>query len=66
VRYSAATFPEDLIFQQTADRENFQARYILRRPWAGSPAARRAAADYFTDLRKRRATEAAILAYLTG
>src|SRR5271156_5177393 len=39
VRYSADTFPEDLIFQETQDQENFQARYVLRRPWNGSPEA---------------------------
>ena len=35
VRYSAATFREDLTFQETQDRENFQRRYVLRHPWAG-------------------------------
>ena len=35
VRYDAAHFPEDLIFQETSDRANFQARYILRHPWTG-------------------------------
>jgi hypothetical protein len=32
VRYSAATFPEDLTFQETQDQENFQGRYVLRHP----------------------------------
>ena len=36
VRYDAAHFPEDLIFQETSDRSNFQARYILRHPWTGT------------------------------
>ena len=31
VRYSAETFPEDLIFQETQDQENFQARYVMHR-----------------------------------
>ena len=35
LRYDAAHFPEDLVFQETADRENFQGRYILRHPWTG-------------------------------
>ena len=35
VRYDAAHFPEDLVFQETADRENFQGRYVLRHPWTG-------------------------------
>lgn len=36
VRYSRDTFPEDLVFQETGDRANFQTRYILRHPWRGS------------------------------
>ncbi len=35
VRYSADTFPEDLVFQQTQDQENFQARYVMRHAWNG-------------------------------
>ena len=35
VRYDAAHFPEDLVFQETADRANFQGRYVLRHPWKG-------------------------------
>ena len=36
VRYDAAHFPEDLVFQETADRTNFQGRYVLRHEWKGS------------------------------
>ncbi len=36
IRYTKATFPEDLAFQETKDRGNFQARYVLRHPWTGS------------------------------
>ena len=32
VRYDADHFPEDLTFQETADRTNFQGRYVLRHP----------------------------------
>jgi hypothetical protein len=35
VRYDRGHFPEDLVFQSTGDRANFQARYILRHPWTG-------------------------------
>ena len=35
VRYDAAHFPEDLVFQETADRTNFQGRYVLRHEWKG-------------------------------
>ena len=51
VRYDAAHFPEDLVFQETADRTNFQGRYVLRHAWKGErlvrgrrPLSRRAAA----------------------
>jgi hypothetical protein len=66
VRYSADTFPEDLIFQETQDQENFQARYVMHRPWDGSPTACEAARNYFDELNKRRAHEAETLADLTG
>lgn len=66
VRYSAATFPEDLVFQQTQDQENFQARYVIRHPWNGSAKACPAAQDYFAELKRRRETDAATLASLTG
>lgn len=66
VRYSAATFPEDLAFQQTQDQENFQARYVIRHPWTGSPDACAAAPNYFAELRRRHETDAAALADLTG
>ena len=35
VRYDNAHFPEDLVFQETADRTNFQGRYVLRHAWQG-------------------------------
>jgi len=66
VRYTAATFPEDLFFQETGDSNNFQVRYVLHRPWDGSPQACAAAATYFQELDQRRATEARNLADLTG
>ncbi len=66
VRYSADTFPEDLLFQETQDQENFQARYVMHRPWDGSPNACEAAKNYFDELNKRKAHEAETLADLTG
>ncbi len=66
VRYSADTFPEDLVFQETQDQENFQARYVMREEWAGSPDACSAAKSYFDELRHRHALEAQSLADLTG
>jgi hypothetical protein len=65
VRYDAAHFPEDLTFQQTADRTNFQGRYILRHPWKGEDRCPELAA-YRRELRQRYDTQAETLASLTG
>jgi hypothetical protein len=65
VRYDRAHFPEDLVFQETADRENFQARYVMRHPWKGV-AECDAAKAYRAGLRTRRAKEAENLVTLTG
>ncbi|MEE9144696.1 MAG: DUF2330 domain-containing protein [Candidatus Binatia bacterium] len=65
VRYDAEHFPEDLIFQETADRSNFQGRYVLRHPWAGK-AECGAAKQYRTNLWRRQEKEAQNLASLTG
>jgi hypothetical protein len=65
VRYDAAHFPEDLMFQETSDRNNFQARYILRHPWTGTDACP-AATAYRQELRERYEKEAQTLANLTG
>jgi hypothetical protein len=65
VRYDGAHFPEDLVFQETGDRTNFQGRYILRHPWTGKD--RCEAADaYRRELPKRYEREASNLASLTG
>src|SRR5207302_2046535 len=58
-------FPEDLVFHETADRGNFQGRYVLRRPWKGE-ATCEAAERYRESLRARGTQEAAALAWLTG
>jgi hypothetical protein len=65
VRYDAAHFPEDLVFQETADRNNFQGRYVLRQAWTGDDSCS-AAADYRRTVRERREQEAVRLASLTG
>ncbi|ULA60316.1 MAG: conserved membrane protein of unknown function [Nitrospira sp.] len=65
VRYDAAHFPEDLMFQETSDRGNFQARYILRHPWTGTDDCA-AATAYRQQLRERHEREAQTLASLTG
>jgi Na+-translocating ferredoxin:NAD+ oxidoreductase RnfD subunit len=65
VRYDQAHFPEDLVFQETGDRTNFQGRYVLRQPWTG-PSRCDAAETYQRELRQRREREAQTLASLTG
>lgn len=65
VRYDAAHFPEDLVFQETGNRENFQGRYVLRHPWTGSADCDEARA-YRRELEDRQRREAVELASLTG
>lgn len=64
VRYDAAHFPEDLVFQETADRTNFQGRYVLRHAFAGELTC--AAAQYKESVHQRHEREASTLAELTG
>jgi hypothetical protein len=65
VRYDAAHFPEDLVFQETADRQNFQGRYVLRHPWTGTSTCE-ATEGYRRALSERQEQEAQTLARLTG
>jgi hypothetical protein len=65
LRYDSDHFPEDLSFQETADRDNFQGRYALRHAWKGG-ATCEAAAAYRRELRQRWDREARNLASLTG
>ncbi len=66
VRYDAETFPEDLEFQVTGDRSNYQGRYVLRHPWRGDYGECEAAGDYAVSLVERWDDEANELAKLTG
>jgi hypothetical protein len=66
VRYSNDSFPEDLMFQETGDTENFQGRYVLRHAWQGTPDQCPAAQEYFKQLAIRHQQEAKNLAELTG
>jgi hypothetical protein len=65
VRYDAEHFPEDLFFQETADTENFQGRYVLRHPWEGKMECAQAE-TYKKTLEARHTQEAETLASLTG
>ncbi len=65
VRYDRAHFPEDVVFQETADAGNWQAKYVMRHAWQGAadcPEAKR----YLAALPERRRQEAEALAGLTG
>ncbi len=66
LRYTNETFPEDLVFQETKDKQNFQGRYVLRHPWTGSRDSCEAAGRYFDNLVNRQEKEAQQLANLTG
>jgi hypothetical protein len=65
VRYDAAHFPEDLALMETHDRENFQARYVLRHPWRGAASCTHGI-EYRNALQQRFKDEAKNLASLTG
>ena len=51
VRYDSEHFPEDLVFQETGDRQNYQGRYVIRRPWKGEASCDISA--YQDEVRKR-------------
>jgi len=64
-RYDADSFPEDLVFQETANEENWQARYVLRTPFTGDcncPAG----AEYRKALLARHDAQLASVVSLTG
>jgi hypothetical protein len=65
VRYDKETFPEDLMFKVTQNRDNFQGRYIMQRPFNG-PITCDAGNDYVRQVRERQEQEARALANLTG
>jgi len=64
VRYDSEHFPEDLVFQETGDRQNYQGRYVIRHPWKGE--ARCDISSYQAEVRERQEREAQQLANLTG
>jgi len=65
VRYDSAHFPEDLMLQETADRENFQGRYVLRHPFTGAMRCE-AGNEYRRQSLRDFAHQAETLATLTG
>ena len=65
VRYDAESFPEDLKFKTTGDRQNFQGRYILRHAFDGEMKCD-AADEYKRSVNERKEKEVQTLANLTG
>lgn len=65
VKYDREHFPQDLFFQTTPNKENFQGRYIMTHPVQGSIDCD-AAANYYKKVLDRRENELDELAYLTG
>ncbi len=66
IRYTPESFPEDLMFQETRDRQNFQTRYVLRHPAKVAPEACPEARAYLDGVARRQEQEARQLASLTG
>jgi hypothetical protein len=64
LRYDDEHFADDLHFRETADRNNFQGRYVLRHPWRGEPVCE-AARDYLRNLPERFEQQAQNLSRLT-
>jgi hypothetical protein len=64
VRYDKKNFPEDLVFQATGDRQNYQGRYVIRHPYRGETKCD--ASAYEAAVVKRQDIEAQTLANLTG
>jgi len=65
VRYTRNKFPEDLMFKETPNREQFQGRYVLRHAFAGE-AKCEAGNQYRKSLVQRQEKEVQTLAKLTG
>lgn len=65
LRYSATRFPEDLQLHETGDRENWQARYVIRHPYRG-PDECPELVPYRRTVWARREKEAKNYAELTG
>ncbi len=65
VRYNRKSFPQDLKFQTTPNKTNFQARYVLRHPYNGDISCAQGQ-DYVRKVIDRREAELENLAFYTG
>ena len=66
LRYTPETFPEDLMFHETGDRQNYQTRYVLRHAAKVAANACPQAPAYLAQVQARKEKEAQTLASLTG
>jgi hypothetical protein len=66
VRYNRTNFPEDLSFQETSNRENFQGRYVLNHPYRRSTVTCRASEEYQRSVKERQSREVDNTVDLTG
>ncbi len=65
VRYNRRKFSQDLVFQTTPNKTNFQARYVLRHPYQGDVSCSQGQ-NYVHTLIDRREKELDNLEYYTG
>jgi hypothetical protein len=65
VRYDMAHFPEDLVFQETADADTFQGRYIINHTFDGDTTCE-AGRQYEKALADRQSKEVSNLSDMTG
>lgn len=64
VSYDRDHFPEDLVLQETGERQNFQGRYVIRHPFTAKTSCN--AEQYHAQVKERQEREAQTLADLTG
>lgn len=65
LRYNRADFPQDLTFQETPNKENFQCRYVMQIPFTGQVSCENGTA-YMQSLPPRRTDELNTMYKLTG
>ncbi len=66
VTYARNTFPQDLMFQETPNKQTFQARYVLTHPASGSDFSCDKGQQYLHSLNKRRWDELYTYQWLSG
>lgn len=64
-QYTKDQMPEDLMFRETSNRDNFQGRYVLNRPFTGRITCENGR-EYVKETRLRLRREALTLAEITG